>query len=104
MTLPAVTRKTIPIPEECLRLAENIRVVGSPQRNAIEETIGDLPEKLSESQAVAAMLSYVEKTISEKLLELEYEDYAAATLHVDEGFSAANRARRARRAGRRAGE
>lgn len=98
--MPAVTRKSIPITEECLHLAEKIRVVGSPERSALEEVMGDLPEKLSESQAVSAMLSYVERTLAEKLLELEYEEYAAAVTPEDESFSQSTRSRRGMRAGR----
>lgn len=102
MNSTTMTRKSVPLDADELTLAERVRGHGTPEREAVEAVIGRLPERLSEAQALAALMSVARSSVREQVTSAGYAAYAAAMDDEDRAFAAASRARRAERAHSRA--
>jgi len=100
-TPAAATRKSVPLAADELALAREVRTPGTPERAAVEALVGPLPERLSESQALAALMSVAQTSIREHVSTSGYAAYAAALDDEDRAYAAANRARRSEHARRR---
>lgn len=101
MSTSTVTRKSIPLDVDELTLADQVRKPGTRERAAVEAVMGPLPERLSEAQALSALIAVAQATVREKVISSGYADYAAALDAEDRAFAAATRARRVDRARRR---
>lgn len=101
MTTSTVVRKSIPLAADELTLTDQVRTPGTRERAAVEAVMGPLPERLSEAQALSALISVAQATVREKVTSSGYADYAAALDGEDRAFAAATRVRRTDRARRR---
>lgn len=97
-----LSRKSVPVDPDELTLAGQVREPGSPERDAVESVIGPLPERLSEAQALSALMSVARRSVREQVTSAGYAAYAAALDEEDRAFAAATRARRAERSQSRA--
>lgn len=104
MNATTASRKSVPVAADELQLAQAIREPGSPEREAVEAVVGQLPERLSESQALAALMAVARRSVSDRVTVDGYAAYAAALDDEDRAFAESTRARRAQRAQRRAEE
>lgn len=104
MNTVTVSRKSVPVDADQLRLAQAVRHPGSPEREAVEAVVGRLPERLSESQALSALMAVARRSVSDRVTAVGYSAYAAALDEDDRAFAESTRERRAQRAQRRAEE
>ncbi len=101
MNTETVSRKSVPVDSDELRLAQAIRELGSPEREAVEAVIGRLPERLSEAQALSALMAVARHSVSDWVTAAGYAAYGEALDEEDRAFAASTRARRGERARRR---
>lgn len=101
MNTETVSRKSVPVDSDELRLAQAIRELGSPEREAVEAVVGRLPERLSEAQALSALMAVARHSVSDWVTSAGYAAYAEAIDEEDRAFAASTRARRDERARRR---
>lgn len=101
MNTSTLSRKSIPIDADELSLAQSVRTPGTPERLAVEAVVGPLPERISEAQALATLLSVARVSVREQVTSAGYAAYAAALNDEDRAFAAANRSRRSEHARRR---
>lgn len=97
-----LSRKSVPLDHEELELAKKVREPGTPEREAVESVVGPLPSRLSEAQALSALMAVAKQSVHDHVTSTGYADYAAALDDEDRAFAAATRARRAERARSRA--
>lgn len=97
-----VSRKSVPVDLDELTLASQIREPGTPEREAVESVLGSLPGRLSEAQALSALMAVARRSVREQVTSAGYAAYAAALDEEDRSFAAASRARRAERSRSRA--
>lgn len=102
MNSTTAARKSVPLDDDELTLAEQVREPGTPEREAVESVLGPLPGRLSEAQALAALMSVAQNSVREQVTSTGYAAYAAALDEEDRAFAAATRTRRAERARSRA--
>ena len=98
MKSTTAARKSVPLHDDQLTLAEQVREPSTPEREAVESVIGPLPGRLSEAQALAALMSVATRSVCEQVTSAGYAAYAAALDEEDRAFATATRARRAERA------
>lgn len=101
MNTAAVFRKSVPVNSDELRLAQSIREPGSPEREAVEALIGRLPERLSEAQALSALMAVARRSVSDRVAFASHAAYAKSLDEEDRAFAASTRACRDERARRR---
>lgn len=102
MNSMTLSRKSVPVDLDELELAKKIREPGTPEREAVESVVGPLPARLSESQALSALMSVARRSVRDQVTSAGYAAYAAALDEEDREFAATTRARRAERARNRA--
>lgn len=99
---PAVmTRKSVPMGADITALAQEIREPDSAARRAVEEVVGELPDSLSEAQALSTLLAVGRASVREHINASGYAAVAAAMDEEDRAFAEAAKRRRAERERRR---
>ncbi|MGP5099543.1 hypothetical protein ACTXJ1_16115 [Brachybacterium alimentarium] len=98
MNSMTLSRKSVPVDPDELSLAGQVREPGTPEREAVESVVGPLPERLSEAQALSALMSVARRSVRDRVTSAGYAVYAAALDGEDRAFVAATRARRTDRA------
>lgn len=98
MNPTTLSRKSVPLDPDELSLADQVRTLGTPEREAVEVITGPLPERLSEAQALSALMSVARQSVREQVTSTGYAAYAAALDDEDRAFAATTRTRRAERA------
>ncbi|MEU0574526.1 hypothetical protein [Dermacoccus nishinomiyaensis] len=81
-----------------------MRVITSPERQAVEEVVGPLPAHLSEGQALAALVQVGREHLRERSLDSAYAEYASHETGDDLEHVRSNRARREQRERRRSND
>lgn len=97
----STTRKSVALTAGDLDVVQRIREIGSPERDYLESTLGEMPVNLSESQAIAELVALGARSVRERALDSAYEAYAQELLAEDEEFKSAAKNRRRTRADRR---
>lgn len=98
MNSTTAARKSVPLDADELTLAARVREPGTPEREAVESALGPLPGRLSEAQALSALLSLAQTSVREHVTSAGYAAYAAALDEEDRAFADTTRSRRAERA------
>lgn len=101
MTVEARIRKSVPVSVIDLEFTDRVRVITSPERQAVEEVVGPLPAQLSEGQALAALVQVAREHLRERSLDSAYAEYASHETGDDLEHVRSNRARRDQRERRR---
>jgi len=89
-------RKTLPVDEESLALAQAIRTSDTPESTAAQMIAGPLRPNLSEGQALAMLISLGAERLRETILDLQYAAYADTIDDEDRAYADSVRARRTR--------
>ncbi|WP_143341299.1 hypothetical protein [Corynebacterium urinipleomorphum] len=97
----STTRKSVALTPEDLDVVQRLREAGSPEREYLENALGQMPANLSESQAIAELVALGARSVRERALDSAYEAYAQQLLEEEVSYKDATRARRKLRADRR---
>jgi len=94
--MQTIARKSVPVDSDELAIARAVLDGATPERAAIEALTGPLPERVSEAQALATMLSLGAQRVREAVIHAGYAAYAASLADEDRQHAAVVRSRRAR--------
>lgn len=97
MTVTKKTRKSVSLDSRQLELIRSMAVHNSAERQASEALLGKLPDSLSESQAISALIDIAQNSLREMCLDRGYEQLADSFDTEDAAFEVAQRRRRDKR-------